>query len=249
MTAGIIAVFCLLGLAMAAWGTYIRPVNKIIAKRNQSKPLEKVENCRISPHALRSLTHRFIEGEDTVYWADRRHPIVFWQTGGAAILLGGVLLVVGIWALAHPLGYHYHSYANGHRVVRYVSFWWLWILCLPMAAASGLWAWFQWLDWRAVYRVITNQHLIVVYQPWAWAFWLWQNESYDPQPLTSILAVAPHAVVGGRILDYGSVLVKTPSMESEDKSLEIHYAPDFEQFAERLEKLRVEAKEGLLASA
>jgi hypothetical protein len=241
-------VLFLIVLALVVWTAYIRSAYKILAKRRQAKPLNEVQNCRISAPALKSLTHRFIEGEDTVYWADRQHPVVFWQSGGAAMVLAAVLLVIGVWAALNPIGYHYHTYVDGRHVRHYVSLWWLWILCLPMAVISGIWAWIQWLDWRAIYRVITNQHLIIVYQPWAWAFWLWQNESYDPQPLTSILAVAPHAVVGGRILDYGSVLVKTPSMESEDKSLEIHYAPDFEQFAERLEQLRVKAKEGDLAA-
>jgi len=243
LTAGIIVVLSMIGLTLAVWAVYIRPVNKIISKRRQIKPLSKVENCRVSQLSVKSLTHRFIDGEDTVYWADRQHPIVFWQTGGAAFALGVVALIAGLWLAVHPLGYHYHAYDGKREVIRYVSLGWLWIPCLALAPVGVSWAWAEWLEWRAVYRVITNQHLIIIYQPWAWAFWLWQNESYDPQPLTTILAVAPHAQVGGRILDYGSVLVKTPSMEAEDKGLEIHYAPDFEQFAERLEQLRVEAKE------
>jgi len=248
LSAGLIMLLFLLGLALAVWAVYIRPVYKILAKRRQSKPLQTIENSRVSIHALSTLTHRFIDGEDTVYWADRRHQIVFWQTGGAAFLLGAVALVLGIGLMLHPLGYHYHTYTGNHRVAHHVSLWWLWIPCLVLTAICGFWVWVMWLDWRAVYRVITNQHLIIIYQPWAWAFWLWQNESYDPQPLTTILAVAPHADVGGRILGYGSVLVKTPSMEAEDKGLEIHYAPDFEEFAERLEQLRVEVKEGVLDS-
>lgn len=243
MNPDILAVLGVIVLLFLTWFFYINPAQKIVARRRRSKQLAVVQNCRISESALRSLTYRFIDGEDTVYWADRQHPIVFWQRGGVLFMIGCLMLPAAAAAARYGHGFHYTALVNGRHVRRQLSFGWLWIPCLCLAVIVFIASWVEWLRWRSVYRIITNQHLINVIQPWAWAFWLWKEGLYDPQPLTSIVSVAPDDETGGRIFNYGTVKVKVPSMEAPDAALDIHYLPDYEEFATRLDNLRVEAKE------
>lgn len=245
ITLAAISVMVLVWLAF--WLLVARPAHKINRRRARSKPLKHVDSnhCHLSSGALNRLTYRFIEGEDEVHWANRQHPIVFWSAAGLWLTLAVFGAVTAIWLAAHPMVFHYTTTnLNQVRSRHAIDLRWLSAVGLIVAILGAFMAWLEWLKWRAVYRLVTNRHLILINQPWAWAFWLRDNGLYDPQPLTAIVSVAPQDETAGRIFEYGTVRVKVPSMEAPDAALDIHYQPDYEEFATRLDNLRAEAKEG-----
>jgi hypothetical protein len=77
------------------------------------------------------------------------------------------------------------------------------ICSLSLAFLSVLWGLWNWIDWGNDYYIVTNQRVVWVEKV------IWLYESRDEAPLTTILAVNTTTTFLGRLLGYGSVIVKT----------------------------------------
>jgi len=231
----------LLLLLAAAWvvARYLQVAASMYAERRQIKHPSRIQNLGIPKRTLLSLTHNFTQGEDSIFWADRQHWIAYWPAGIMLILLSVFFTVVTIGLAVHPLSYtvHFHS-GDQARQVHLKAIWLLW-LPLVVALLCGLSAWLLWLRWRAVFRLITNRGLLLEFQPWPWAWWLWNDEQHDPQPYRSIISAEPKGTFWGRLLGYGQVEVKTYRMENEDEPLHsLRFVGGYKEFARVLNEQR-----------
>lgn len=77
------------------------------------------------------------------------------------------------------------------------------ICSISLAFLSVLWGLWNWVDWGNDYYIVTNQRVVWVEKV------IWLYESRDEAPLTTILAVNTTTTFLGRMLGYGSVIVKT----------------------------------------
>ena len=137
----------------------------------------------------RQLARRFqlkwLQQDEVVYFLARKHRLVLYQK-----------LVIPAIALLVPLGLLYAWFAFVRTFI---------VIFAGGAALLAVAAWIVWqvIDWGNDYYIVTNQR----------AVWLekviFLYDSRQEAPLANILAVDVDTSQLGRILDYGSVVMKT----------------------------------------
>jgi len=247
MPAIVIFLIALVVIAAAVFAAAnLRTVARIKRERSQVRQMEKEENVFISRRALKALHHNLAEDETQILWADRRHWLTAWDIlalGAAAALLLIFSVVGAVWTPRFTL-----TSINGakqHYTIHY-----LWVPPLFLAFAAIGVGWTRWLGWSAEYRLLNNRRLMLVHQPWAWAFWLWNSEKNDPLPLEAVTAVETKSTYWGRLFGYGSVIVKSLLQDTEDEEFhEITYTRRYKEFKEVLDEAVKEARSHIVAVA
>ena len=137
---------------------------------------------------VRGLHFDWLADEEVVYYITRRHSFFLYLAliGPAAVALG----VLFVWLLISTTG--------GIAGMEIGTV----ILLVPFILALG-WAGWSWLDWSNDYYVVTNRRVV------------WQEKIvliYDSRreaPLNSVLTVNTTTSLLGRMLNYGTVEVRT----------------------------------------
>ena len=249
---GVIALLVVAGFVVIAGVVltvvYGNSVSDIRRRRHQKrKPLEHVARSHISEESLSLLTHRFEDDEKTVHWADRQASIVFVLPAAFFLLVSVALLVVAgiVWTRVGTISHTFHNSKTGQtKDVRVTFLRYLAVVPVLLSLMVDAYIWNLWLLWRAFIRSITNLNTRVDIQPFAWAFWFWNNEKHDPQPLHRIERVEEQGTILGRILGYGTIRIITLRQESEDEEThDWHFVRRYEEVAEELRELCKEAKE------
>lgn len=238
------------GLIMAVL-VILKTSSEIIERRQQKKPLLSVENSHISAASLNNLTHAFDDDETKVWWADRRDYVVWVPFAAVMALVAVVLFVLSAYMAARlgTVSYTTHGYNNTpvrHIHLTFIGY--LWVLPLLAALVSTFFLWNTYIRWRARVMSLNNKVIRVDFQPWAWAFWLWNDELHDPQPLHRIERVVTEGTILGRVFGYGTVVVATLLQESEPgrttkETHIIRYVRNYEKVASKIRELVKEAKE------
>ncbi len=137
-----------------------------------------------SQRLSRRLNFDWIEEDEFIYFLARRHWVILlkWLIGPAlALFLTGFLLLWGLLTKAA-----FPAYTGG------ILFW-------PVIA----WAIWNAIDWSNDYYVVTNKRVV----------WLEKviglYDSRQEAPLSTLLAVGVETDLIGRMLDYGTVVVRT----------------------------------------
>ncbi|MEW6286859.1 MAG: cyclic nucleotide-binding domain-containing protein [Chloroflexota bacterium] len=133
----------------------------------------------------RTLQFKWLRDDEVIYFLARKHPIVLYQK-----------LVLPVLSLGLPLALFYAYLAIAHFLI--VAF----AAGLSLLAAAG---WIAWniVDWGNDYYIVTNQRVV----------WLEKvigiYDSRQESPLSTILSVGVETGQGGRILDFGDVVIRT----------------------------------------
>ncbi|MBM3153413.1 MAG: cyclic nucleotide-binding domain-containing protein, partial [Chloroflexi bacterium] len=139
----------------------------------------------VASHRL-ARTRRFdwIQDGEVIYFIARKHPIVLWRSllGPFFTLVLPSGLLAAFIASANPL----LLYASGVALL-----------------GVGLWTLYNVIDWTNDYYIVTNRR----------AIWLEKviglYDSRQEAPLSTVLSVGVETDQVGRILDYGTVNIRT----------------------------------------
>ena len=106
------------------------------------------------------------------------------------------------------------------------------VCSLGLAFIAILWGLWNWIDWGNDYYIVTDQRVVWVEKV------IWLYESRDEAPLTTILAVNTTSSFLGRLMHYGSVIVKTFTGEITFRNLrDPHRMVEFiDEYRERIER-------------
>lgn len=241
----LLLVLAVAGVAVFFAALHLRRIREINRERRAVRELQQQRNILINRLAARKLHHVLNDDETELLWLDRRHWVTAGQVmGWAAVAVLMVFLTV--YLAASPLKLHIPAY--GKNPERHLDLWYLWVVPFALCLASAGKAWTEWLMWSAEYRMLTNKRLVLVTQPYAVAFWLWNTEETNPLPLSAVTTVETKSTYWGRMLGYGSVVVKTLIPESEvDDFLEITYTRRYRQMKEEIDMAVKEAGIRLVA--
>ena len=155
---------------------------KLIKKFPKLKPNFQVS---ISSRRLaRQLQFPWVNKGEVIYFIARKHPILLAQS----------LLAPGFSMLAPIFFLFWGMAANSSAAI-----------IASVIAFVGIAGWITWnvIDWGNDYYIVTNQRVI----------WLEKviglYDSRQEAPLSTVLSVAVETDMTGRIMDYGSVVVRT----------------------------------------
>ncbi len=106
------------------------------------------------------------------------------------------------------------------------------VCSLGLAFIAILWGLWNWIDWGNDYYIVTDQRVVWVEKV------IWLYESRDEAPLTTILAVNTTSSFLGRLMHYGSVIIKTFTGEITFRNLrDPHRMVEFiDEYRERIER-------------
>jgi hypothetical protein len=137
-----------------------------------------------SRRLARRLQFDWLHPDEVVYFLARKHEVVLAQSLGGPILA----LAVPIFLLAHFF-----------LTRSFFSIFGTGVLFVVIAG----WAVWNWIDWGNDYYIVTNQR----------AIWLEKvigiYDSRQEAPLSTVLSVGVETDLTGRLLDYGTVIVRT----------------------------------------
>ena len=117
------------------------------------------------------------------------------------------------------------------------------VCALGLAGIAVLWGIWDWIDWGNDYYIVTDQRVVWVEKV------IWLYESRDEAPLTTILAINATTTFLGRIIGYGSVIVRTFTGEITFRNLRDpqkmvayirEYRDRIQKISERREKRKVD---------
>ncbi|HEX9841031.1 MAG TPA: cyclic nucleotide-binding domain-containing protein, partial [Anaerolineales bacterium] len=133
----------------------------------------------------RTLRFKWLRSDEVIYFLARKHKIVLYQK-----------LIIPILAFIAPLALFYGWFIIApFFIVGFAAF-------LSLIACIGLVTWVI-IDWGNDYYIVTNQRVV----------WLEKvvgiYDSRQESPLSTILSVGVETDQLGRILDYGSVIIRT----------------------------------------
>ena len=139
----------------------------------------------ISSHKLwRRLRFKWVRPEEAVYFLARKHPIVLWR------MLTWPLLTL----ILPTLGFLWGITTSSMVAI---------ITALAFTTLNLLWILWRIIDWTNDYYMVTNQRVAWVEKI------IGIFDSRTEAPLNSILSVGVETDMLGRILDYGTVVVRT----------------------------------------
>jgi len=235
----LLLVLAVLLVAVFFAAVHLRRIRGINRERRAVRDLRQQRNILINRLAARKLHHVLSDDETELLWVDRRH----WASAGQVIGWAAIaILMVSLtfYLAASPVKLHIPAY--GKNPERHLDLWYLWVVPFAALLAAAGKAWTEWLVWSAEYRVLTDKRLVLVTQPYAAAFWLWNIEKADPLPLEAVTTVETKDTYWGRIFGYGSIVVKSLLQESEDE--EFHEITFTRRHKQLREEIDVAAKEG-----
>lgn len=139
----------------------------------------------ISTHHLwRRLRFKWVRPEESVYFLARKHPFVLWRS-----------LIWPVLALILPLLGFLWGIATGSIVAI--------VIAMIVTVLNLLWILWRYVDWTNDYYLVTSQRVAWVEKV------IGLFDSRTEAPLSTILSVGIETDALGRILDYGSVIVRT----------------------------------------
>jgi hypothetical protein len=137
-----------------------------------------------SRRLARQLQFEWLGPDEVIYFLARKHEVVLAQSLSAPIV-----------ALALPIFLLIHFFLSR-------SFFPIFGAGVLFVAIAG-WAVWNWIDWGNDYYIVTNQRCI----------WLEKviglYDSRQEAPLSTVLSVGVETDMTGRLLDYGTVIVRT----------------------------------------
>lgn len=131
----------------------------------------------------------WLSADEVAYYLARKHEALF-----VISLIGPLLLFL----IALALSFGVTSADIGENI------WTAGMICSSsLAILALLWGLWNWIDWGNDFYIITNQRVVWVEKV------IFLYESRDEAPLNTILSVNVTTSLLGRILNYGSVIVRT----------------------------------------
>ncbi len=137
-----------------------------------------------SRRLARKLQFKWLRPDEVIYFLARKHEVMLARALSGPILgLALPLFLFGYFFLTRSF---FAIFAGG-----------------VLSVIVGLWALWNWIDWGNDYYILTNQRVI----------WLERvvgvYDSRQEAPLSTVLSVGVETDQAGRLLDYGSVIVRT----------------------------------------
>jgi hypothetical protein len=167
---------------------------------------------------VRTRNFDWVGEEEVIAYVARKHEAIFLFS-----LIGPVVFFLA--ALAIILVVSAVDISN--------TIWTTGAVCsLGLAFIAILWGLWNWIDWGNDYYIVTDQRVVWVEKV------IWLYESRDEAPLTTILAVNTTSSFLGRLMHYGSVIVKTFTGEITFRNLrDPHRMVEFiDEYRERIER-------------
>jgi len=132
----------------------------------------------------RNMHFKWVRPDEVIYFIARKHELLLFQSlTGPGLALSVPILLIVYFFLTRAF---FAIFGAG-------------ILFL----AVGAWALWNWIDWGNDYYIVTNERVI----------WLEKvvgiYDSRQEAPLSTVLSVGVETDVSGRLLDYGTVIVRT----------------------------------------
>ena len=159
--------------------------NKIEKLMKQVPSFKPTFEMVISTHRLwRQLRFKWVRPEESVYFLARKHPFVLWRS-----LIWPVLTLI-----VPSLGFLW-GIATGSIVAI--------VIAIVVTVLNLLWILWRYIDWTNDYYLVTSQRVAWVEKV------IGLFDSRTEAPLSTILSVGIETDALGRILDYGSVIVRT----------------------------------------
>ena len=167
---------------------------------------------------VRTRNFDWVSEEEVITYVARKHEAIFLFS-----LIGPVVFFLAALAIILVV-----STADTSDTI-----WTTGAVCsLGLAIIAILWGLWNWIDWGNDYYIVTDQRVVWVEKV------IWLYESRDEAPLTTILAVNTTSSFFGRLMHYGSVIVKTFTGEITFRNLrDPHRMGEFiEEYRERIER-------------
>lgn len=159
--------------------------NKIEKLMKQVPSFKPTFEMVISTHRLwRRLRFKWVRPEESVYFLARKHPFVLWRS-----------LVWPVLSLIVPsLGFLWGTATKSTVAI---------VIAIVVTILNLLWILWRYIDWTNDYYLVTSQRVAWVEKV------IGLFDSRTEAPLSTILSVGIETDALGRILDYGSVIVRT----------------------------------------
>jgi hypothetical protein len=189
---------------------------RLISELSQIKPW--FARSPESQWLVRTRNFDWVSEEEVITYVARKHEAVLLFS-----LIGPVVLFLASLAIIFVV-----STADTSDTI-----WTTGAVCsLGLAIIGILWGLWNWIDWGNDYYIVTDQRVVWVEKV------IWLYESRDEAPLTTILAVNTTSSFFGRLMHYGSVIVKTFTGEITFRNLkDPHRMGEFiEEYRERIER-------------
>jgi hypothetical protein len=167
---------------------------------------------------VRTRKFNWLSEEEMITYVARKHEaILLFSLIGPVVFFLAALAIIFVVSAADTSG----------------TIWTTGAVCsLGLAIIAILWGLWNWIDWGNDYYIVTDQRVVWVEKV------VWLYESRDEAPLTTILAVNTTSSFFGRLMHYGSVIVKTFTGEITFRNLrDPHRMGEFiEEYRERIER-------------
>jgi hypothetical protein len=135
--------------------------------------------------------HEFdwLRPDEVIYYLARKHEIIFVYTLIGPLLVFLIAIVLAFWV----------SFNNVSSTI--------WtggaIIAGFLALGAILWGIWNWIDWGNDFYIVTDQRVVWVEKV------IWLYESRDEAPHNTILSVDVNTTFLGRLIQYGSIYVRT----------------------------------------
>lgn len=200
---------------------------KLLADHPGVKP--GLARTREAQMIVRRQDFDWIGEDEVIYFLARKHEaMLIFSLAGPFAAFGAALALLALVSSAGVA----------------TSWWTTGAACSGLLALGALlWGAWNFIDWGNDYYIVTNQRAVWVEKV------IWLYESRDEAPLNTILAVNTRSTFLGRLLGYGTVVVRTFTGEITFRNLPTpnrmaaiieEYRHRFQSGSERLEKRRIE---------
>ncbi len=193
-----------------------REFHQMLSEYPQIKP--SLARNTESQWLVRTRNFEWVGEDEVIYYIARKHEVVF-----VFGLIGPIIL--GLAAIAIIFAVSAASVSS--------TIWTSGVVCsFSLALFAILWGIWDWIDWGNDYYIVTDQRVVWLEKV------IWLYESRDEAPLNTILAVNTTSTFFGRLLHYGSVVVKTFTGEIIFRNLRDpkQMVAIIEEYRERIEK-------------
>jgi hypothetical protein len=144
---------------------------------------------RESQWLVRKRKFKWVGEDELITFISRKHVVIFLYS-----LIGPVILFLASLVVIFTVSFMDVS----------ATIWTSGAVCsLSLAFIAVLWGIWNWIDWGNDYYIVTDQRVVWVEKV------IWLYESRDEAPLSTILAVNTATRFIGRLIGYGSVVVRT----------------------------------------
>lgn len=158
---------------------------------------------RESQWLVRKRKFKWVGEDELITFISRKHVVIFLFS-----LIGPVILFLASLVVIFTVSFMDVS----------STIWTSGAVCsLSLAFIAVLWGIWNWIDWGNDYYIVTDQRVVWVEKV------IWLYESRDEAPLSTILAVNTSTRFFGRLIGYGSVVVRTFTGEITFRNLKNPY--------------------------